>query len=227
MTNNEIEQKVKQFKKEIGSGIVDYEKLCKAVEARGYTIIEFNNIYNDEEVQNLIDALELSEMTMRTRGLTYVDNNYRLVFIHEDLTEQEKLIVLAHEAGHICLEHLKNTSTIGKDVQEEYETNEFVHFLLKQNWFAKCMRGMGQYKKAIVGVSIALVVIIVGVGVVTFLKESQKTYNNYYITTTGDKYHEKECIFIKDKEDVHQMTEEEYESGEYKPCGICLPEDEK
>lgn len=218
MTNNEIEQRVKQFKKEIGSNTVNYENLCKAVEARGYTIVEFNNIYNDEEVQNLIDALEISEMIMRTRGLTYVDNNYRLVFVHEDLTEQEKLIVLAHEAGHICLEHLKKTTSIGKDVQEEYETNEFVHFLLKRNRFTK-------WARVIIVALITLVVIIVGVEAVTLLKGKPKTYSNYYITTTGDKYHEQECIFIKGKEDVHQMTEEEYENGEYKPCGICLPGD--
>ena len=39
----------------------------------------------------------------------------------------------------------------------------------------------------------------------------------------GNKYHEKDCIFVKDKTNVHRMTEEEFESGEYEPCRICLP----
>ena len=30
-------------------------------------------------------------------------------------------------------------------------------------------------------------------------------------------------IFIKDKSNVHRMTVDEYESGEFEPCQICLP----
>ena len=48
-------------------------------------------------------------------------------------------------------------------------------------------------------------------------------YGTYYITESGNKYHERNCIFVKDKTNIRRMTVEEFESGEYEPCAICLP----
>jgi hypothetical protein len=51
----------------------------------------------------------------------------------------------------------------------------------------------------------------------------EKTYyGEYYVTENGEKYHDEDCIYIKDKSNVHRLTIEEYESGEFEPCQICL-----
>ena len=55
--------------------------------------------------------------------------------------------------------------------------------------------------------------------------ERQRSYyGEYYITNSGHKYREAECIFVKDKSNVERLTKEDYYSGEYEPCQICLPE---
>lgn len=67
----------------------------------GYTVIYFNNVLNDKNVTELIEALGLSLISERSKGFTYTDDNYRLIFIHEELADKEAAVVLAHELGHI------------------------------------------------------------------------------------------------------------------------------
>ena len=118
MTNREIQKKVKQFKRKFGLLDCNYAALEKATEKQGYTIVEFNHISNNESVRTLVDSLGLQEYVSHSKGFTYADKNYRIVFIHEDLNEEEKTKVLAHENGHIYLGHFSSSQVIGKDVQE-------------------------------------------------------------------------------------------------------------
>ena len=143
--------------------------------------------------------------------------------MHEDLSEEEKLMVLAHEEGHIYCEHMNTSPIIGRDVQDEYEANEFAHYLLNPSTSAKAKNSLRQHRKA---ACISVVVLVLLASLVTGLcyTNKEKTYyGEYYITATGNKYHEKDCIFVKDKTNVHRMTVEEYESGDYEPCKVCLP----
>lgn len=98
---NEIKKKAKSFLKEYGLQNVTLESLRSAIQKQGYTIIEYNNIFNDENVAALIDALGLEYFCERSKGFTYADTKRRLVFLHEDLSEKEKMMILAHEEGHI------------------------------------------------------------------------------------------------------------------------------
>ncbi len=54
--------------------------------------------------------------------------------------------------------------------------------------------------------------------------QQKNYYGEYYITDTGHKYHRADCIFVKNKENVRRLTEEEFFSGDYEPCEMCLPE---
>ena len=49
-------------------------------------------------------------------------------------------------------------------------------------------------------------------------------YGEYYITENGTKYHEKDCMIIKDKNNTQRLTKSDYESGDYEPCQVCLPD---
>lgn len=75
---------------------ITFDKLKKVIEKQGYTVIEYNIDVNKEEVNVLIYELSLFDYVRNSKGFTYADNNYRLVFVNEDLSEYEKLVVLAH-----------------------------------------------------------------------------------------------------------------------------------
>ena len=223
MDSREIKLKARKFIKEFDVHELNYGTLKSAIERQGYTLVEYNHIFNDEDVSRLIEALKLSNNIVRSRGFTYADQNYRIVFVHEDLSDAEKLVVLSHEAGHIYLGHMSSTPIIGRDVQEEHEANEFSHFLMNQGKLDKANLWVRRHKAAAI-LTVGILALLVTGGIVLSKIQTEKSYyDEYYITESGNKYHEKDCIFVKDKTNTHRMTIEEFESGEYEPCGICLP----
>ncbi len=226
MTAKEVKSKVRGFCRQNNvKKDVNYSLLSEIIEKLGFTIIEFNHIINSNEVQTLIDSLKLSDSVLRTRGFTYADSKFRLVFVHEDMTEEEKTIVLAHEAGHIFLGHLSSASIIGKDVREEFEANEFAHFLLNRSPLDKAGDYLVCHKSVpIAAVSVILLVCALIFGVSQIRRQAQY-YGEFYVTDTGNRYHEADCIFIKDKNNIERLTKEQFESGRYERCHTCLPPD--
>lgn len=202
----------------------DYTSLKKAAQNIGYTIVEFNNICNDKDIETIIKNLEISDNVLISRGFTYADNNYRLIFINENLNDEEKAIVLSHELGHIVCEHMTRNSIIGTDVKEENEANEFSHYLLKQGSTRKIKQCISRHKKIAIATTCILVFLIVGFFVYQYIDLEQSYYGEYYVTSTGKKYHEEDCIFVKDKTNVERLTKEQFESGEYELCEMCLPD---
>ena len=222
---NNPKEKARQFLRQYGMQEVNLNNLKSAIIKQGYTIVEFNNIFNDENVTALVDALNLSDYIEHSKGFTYADKNYRLIFLHEDLSEDEKLIVLAHEAGHIYCEHFKAIPIIGKDIQEEHEANEFSHYLLHPRSFLHFLNILKKYKKLSISIGVLIAMLIIGALVGAKVYKERSYFGDFYITEAGSKYHKPECIFIKNKTNVHRMTKEEFENGEYEPCKICLPQD--
>lgn len=222
MTNN-IKKTVRHFHDEFGVKDVTLENLCAAIKKQGYIIVEYNNIFNDDNVASLIDALGLEQLCERSKGFTYADSKRRLVFLHEDLSEDEKLMVLAHEEGHIYCEHMNSSPIIGRDVQEEHEANEFAHYLLNPSMSVKVKRSLKQHKKAVCVSVIGLILAVSLAVTLGYVSREKRYYGEYYITETGSKYHEKDCAFVRNKTNVHRMTVEEYESGDYEPCKVCQP----
>lgn len=221
-----IKKTVNQFIKQYHINTVNYSTLKEVVKNIGFTIIEFNNIFNDKDVETVIQNLELCDTVLRSRGFTYADNNYRLLFINEDLSDDEKLYVISHELGHIVCEHYSASPIIGRDIKEEHEANEFSHYLLKQNSLRNLKLTITKHKKIVATVAISLVAILVIIVTVIAINQEQLYYGNCYITSTGNKYHKKDCIFVKDKTTVKRLTKEEYDVGKYEACDMCLPDKE-
>ncbi len=217
--------KAKQFLTEYGLKTVTLEAIKGVLKKQGYTIIEFNNIFNDENVTTLIDSLKIEKNTEQSKAFTYVDQYRRLVFLNEDLSDDEKLVVLAHEEGHIYCNHFTATPIIGKDVVEEHEANEFSHYILNPTVAQRWIGSIKQHKKVVAISLILCLTIIAGVLIFCAIQKEKSYYGEFYLTSTGNKYHEEECIFVKDKTNVRRMTVDEFESGDYEPCGICLPEE--
>ena len=224
MRSNAIKAKAKSFFKKYKLNNVDVPNLKDVLKKQGYTLIEFNHVVNSEAVSALIKALGIEQNIASSKGFTYADEQRRLVFVHEDLTDEEKRIVLAHEEGHIFCGHLSSASIIGRDVREEHEANEFAHYILKDTIGRKIRADCQKHKKGICVVAALMVVAIIGAVIFGIIKKEQSYYGEYYLTSTGNKYHEKECVFVKDKTNTQRLTVDQFESGEYEPCAMCLPD---
>lgn len=225
MTNN-IKAKAREFRIEFGIQSITLNSLRDIISRQGYQIVEYNNIFNDENVSALIDSLGVEWNCEHSRGFTYADTKRRLVFLHEDLSESEKLMVLAHEEGHIYCNHFASVPIIGRDVIEEHEANEFAHYLLNPGTIGRVSASFKQHRKKYITCLIALVLILFATITIGMIQREKQYYGDFYVTTTGNKYHEEKCIFVKNKNNARRMTVEEFESGYYEPCEICLPHGE-
>ena len=215
--NNKKE--VAAFKKKYNVRIVNSNTLCDVLSRQGYTIIEFNGIAESPDVADLIAALHLEDQISHSRCFTYQDDKNRLLFVHEDLNEEERTIALAHEEGHIWCGHMARKNVFGEDVVQEHEANEFSHYLLKDR--------QGKRKKKIAAAIIVSFAVLfgMGIGIYTKTEHEKKVYtDDLYRTESGTKYHIRDCIYIKHRPDVFRLKKKELESGEYEPCEVCMPD---
>ena len=213
-----------RFNKEFNIKQINYRKICDVLLSQGFNIVFFNSLYNEDNVANLISALGLSDVIKDRKGFTYVDRNHRIVFVNEDLSEREKLLVLLHEEGHIYCGHFNEKNIIGRDVTQEYEANEFVHYVMNNSFSQRMGMSLNSHKKIVIIFTAAFVLLVIGIAVACNISKENTYYGDFYITQTGSKYHEEDCMYIKGKENVRRMTEEEYKSGEYEPCKGCRPD---
>lgn len=207
------------YRKKYKLSSVTSEALKTALEEQGYTVIGFNGIDDNENVCILKELLGLAPYMDQSRGFTYRDDKYRLVFLNESLNEEEKQIVLAHEQGHIWNGHMTKDHIFGNDVIQEHEANEFAHYLMKDK--------TGRKRRAKAGCAFAgvLAAAVLVSGIFLYRKRVETLYtDHFYIVGSGMKYHQKECMYIRDRKDVHRLTKKDFESGKYEPCDACLPD---
>lgn len=202
------------------SGAITSEKVISALQSQGYTIVRYNAVSNCKDVTELADLLGVADYIRSSKGFTYADSNNRIVFLNEDLSEEESVYVLLHEQGHILFRHFSEGSVMGTDVMQEHEANEFVHYVLEPT---VGMKLAVRRKPIILSLSVIIVTVIV-IALIGVVNQQKTYYGEYYITETGHKYHQADCIFVKDKTNVRRLTEEEFQSGDYEACEICLPD---
>lgn len=122
---------VRNFKRKYKIKNISSESLGGILNKQGFTLIKFNGAADDEDVKMLVSGLDLQDYISTSRCFTYQDDKYRLVFVNENLNEEEMTIVLAHEEGHIWHKHFNSKNVLGNDIVQEYQANEFCHFLLE------------------------------------------------------------------------------------------------
>ena len=219
---NKGKVKAKEFLGIYGTSEYSSERFKDILEEKGYTTVEFGS---SSESDTLISELKLKNYADSSRGFTYADSNYRIVFIDENLSEDEKRIVLTHEAGHIFCEHFGKASIIGKDVTDEFEANEFAHYILIPTVADTLKDFIKRNRIKIFFCMVLLAIISILTAFAINRYRDNKYYGDYYITATGTKYHTKDCRYIDNKESKSRMTNEEFESGYYDPCSDCLPDE--
>ena len=219
MAKNTGNAKAKEFLRKYRPTEISYEVLKDILEKSGYIVAEFGS---SEDSDTIISELKLRNYADNSRGFTYADSNYRIVFVNEDLSEEEKRIVLAHETGHIFCGHLGTAAVIGRDVTEEYEANEFVHRLLNPNLSERLGRFIRKHRiMTLLCVTLTVLAAIIAVTAVNGVLES-KYYGEYYVTESGTKYHTEDCYIIKDKNNTRRLTNKDMQENRYEPCEICI-----
>ena len=105
MSSTNIKKQVKRFRQEFHLQEVSAEALEDIFEQQGFTVVYFNPILNNPDVETVIKSFELQDMIRQSNGFLYMDQTHRLVFLNENLSDSEKRIVLAHEQGHYYCGH--------------------------------------------------------------------------------------------------------------------------
>ncbi len=201
---------------------LDAEILSSIIEKQGYTIVEFSRVSNSDDVEQLLIALGVKALSLTTGAFTYADNNWRIVFIEEGLSEDEKLILLAHEEGHIFCGHLGNmTGIVGDSVIKEHEANEFAHELIKKASCRSIYLWFYIHKVKAICISVVAVLLIIALifGGIALYKNARM--NDYCRTKYGQRYHKPDCEVLIG----HQVTynsKENFEKIGLTPCGVCL-----
>ena len=223
MKSKDIRKLSVELRKKYRIQSIDVCSIRKIIEGFGYIIIEFNPVQNDEDTSVVIERLDLTDYIIRHTGFTYADADCRVVFVQKDLDSQEKTIVLSHELGHIVCNHLNHAPILGTSVIEEDEANQFANSLLRPVFTDMVKIYAGIFRKQL-AICCCLLMLVSGlVSLYIYGQKQASYYGDYFITENGEKYHEAGCMFVKDKKNVHRLTIEEFESGKYAPCQMCLP----
>ena len=192
----------------------------------GYQVVYFNRLHNCRKTQELIDSYELNDLIKNRRTFVLNDFEIKLLFIHECIGEDELIHYLLHEVGHIWLKH---NNTHDEDLQER-EADEFavyVKILLEQRH--KLLRiamlpcvfivlllvfSVNEYKAPVVVETTPTPIISTQPPIVS---------DSFYITKSGDKFHTHDCMYVKNKIDIIEISKEQAETLAYEPCKICNP----
>ncbi|MBQ1490579.1 MAG: ImmA/IrrE family metallo-endopeptidase [Blautia sp.] len=224
MNERKVRRQAISFLKEQGlkRGRVSSASLMEALEKQGLTVVEFNPVVNDPEVDTVITGLGVGEQIKHSPGFLYLSPYYRVVFVSEKLTEEEKTLVLAHEAGHYCLGHGSGGNVVGRDVREEFEAHEFARFLVKEPALCKVRRVVYRHRKKVLLAFLCLALALGGSLAIKDYRDRLLYEGEYYVTAHGRCYHLKNCMTITGRE-VRRLTKEMAKSGEYEPCSVCQP----
>ena len=222
--SKEVKFKVKNLLLEYGIGKVTLENLVYIIEAQGFEIIEYSQQDRSDGVWRVLQSLNLTLYAESGKAFAYKCGKSKLLFVCEEMSADEKLYALAHEEGHIIFGHLCNGACDGNVVEEEYIANEFAHHLLHPPIWVKPFVAIKNHKKHSILIAVVVILLIIAIPLTVNIMQSQTYYGEYYVTENGMKYHEKDCMTIKDRSNTRRLTEKDYYSGEYEPCQVCLPE---
>lgn len=190
--------------------------LEKALQAQGFSLVEYSRISNSKEVSTLLNSLRLLEYAAGQSAFTYQDPNLRIVFMQENLSQQEQLILLSHELGHILCGHMGQVRTTGpaSGVLQEQEANEFAAYLMRYNQRRKPRR-----------IIIWTVVCILAAALAAFLilhipeADADQTV---YLTQSGKCYHREDCKFVEGKTNTTAVTLAQAKEAGFDACTWCF-----
>ena len=186
----------------------------------GFDLFDFDPNHLSESFLFLQKELNIPDEILAQSGFTLSCGDIRLVFVRYNLSIPEKQYVLAHELGHIVLDHLQ--PGIRPTILQEYDANVFAHALIAPSVLVRMSGYIKNHKLKLACLRVALIVFITGGVLLVYNIRERSFYGEYYVTSGGDKYHLRNCPVIQNRTNIHRMTVDEYKSEDYTPCGICL-----
>jgi len=199
---------------------ITLESIIYIIEQQGFSIVEYSQTNTDDSSWEIIKKLKLTPYAKSGKAFAYQQGKTKLIFLCEELTADEKLYALAHEEGHILSGHFGSSDS----VEQEQMANEIAHYLLHPPLFIKMRIAILERKKLAIAIFSVILCITIALIATSIIVRNNSYYGEYYITENGTKYHEKDCMIIKDKNNTERLTKAEFESGEYDPCQVCLPD---
>lgn len=222
--DNEAKIKAKKLLLQYGISKLTLDNLIYVIESQGFELIEYSFIDRVSSAWTIITNLNLSQYANSGKAFAYQNGRTKLIFVCEDLSADEKLYALAHEEGHIICGHLSVGICDGNLIEQEYQANEVAHYLINPPVYIKAWIEMLKHKKTAVTIISLVGVLAIVIIIAMAIHRNSSYYGHYYVTENGTKYHEEDCMIIKDKTNTRRFTEKDYESGEYEPCQVCLPD---
>ena len=221
--SKDVRYKVKNLLLKYGIGKATLENLIYIIEDQGFEIIEYSQQDRSDSVWTLLQTLNLTAYAESGKAFAYRCGKNKLLFVCEEMTANEKLYALAHEEGHIIFGHLCSGACDSNAVEEEYIANEFAHYLLHPPLLLRFAATAKSHKKKTMWIMIVALALVVIIPSTVSVIQSRSYYGEYYVSESGTKYHEKDCMTIKDRSNVRRLTEKDYYSGDYEPCQVCNP----
>lgn len=217
---SEAKIKAKKMLLQYGISKITLENLLYIIEQQNFQIIEYSQEETNDSVWDIIKKLKLTPYAKSGKAFAYQQGKTKMIFLCEELTADEKLYALAHEEGHILSGHFGSSDS----VEQEQMANEIAHYLLHPPLFVKLRIAIVERKKLTIAILSVILCITIALIATSIIVRNNSYYGEYYITENGTKYHEKDCMIIKDKNNTDRLTKAEFESGEYEPCQVCLPD---
>ena len=222
--NAEAKYKAKNLLIKYGISKMTLETLIYIIETQGFEIIEYSQNQRTGGVWALLQTLNLLPYAESGKAFAYKCGKNKLLFVCEEMTADEKLYALAHEEGHIIFGHLCNGACDTNAVEEEYVANEFAHYLLNPPMWIWLVTSVKNNKKLVQWIVVIALILIILISIISNIIQNQSYHGEYYVSESGTKYHEKDCITIKDRPNIRRLTEKDHSSGDYDPCQVCLPD---
>lgn len=190
-------------------GKITHREVIAELEYRGYDTVFFNTKKGDMVLKAY--GLEANG----DRAFTYCGAT-RIVFVDENLHQNEKLNSLLHELGHVLMGHFDNMNIVTPDVRlSEMEAEAFAYNILypqKPNKANIIINAVVLTTMLFFGTTVGYIV----------LPTLNAVANEYvYITSTGTKYHRPSCIHANGKYCAALSPSEA--SKCFMPCLVCNP----
>lgn len=234
---NQIQKHAFDILKRFRTYHISADELKVAISECGYTIVEYNKTSNKSNVEVLIRELHLEPYYTEVDAFTYADANTRIVFVAEDLSQDELLVVLAHELGHILLDHMSDSSNIfGKSIINEGEANSFSYCLTNPSFAVKLKLFLIYNMRFLVALFAIVLSILLTLSTLYIVadkyekttdiqadkSESEEVPEYVYVTESGNKYHKKWCVYLENKSGIRKYSIDEIKDM-YTPCRLCFP----
>ena len=243
MNNSDIKRKARRFLRKIG-GKAEFEAVSEYLQKIGYEVY----FIGTSRADTILATLGIGGDAIATKKAFTVCVGAKIIFIDKSLSENDKLLALLHEAGHIVLGHLDPTRQVIRNEGDiEAEAQTFANLVVSGE--IETRKRYGTVITAVAVLCLAAVAVTAAIMVrhyktlPTDAEDAAETVqiasadaetvaetpedasgeaesDTVYITPTGKAYHTADCRYVQ--KSGFEISRKEAEKH-YKPCSYCHP----